>query len=174
MKRELTLRIGNEDVTVYAAREGGAVTVQRGDEQYTFEIVDERIVGAMTGAGGAAATAAAVAIASAMGGSAGSAPAPAQTPAAAAPAPAAAAPAPSSGGTSAAAGGGAVPSPMTGVVEKVIAREGAQVQEGEQIMVLEAMKMYIDVHAPSAGTVSGIQVKTGDNVKEGQTLMTIT
>lgn len=62
---------------------------------------------------------------------------------------------------------------MTGVIDKVLVQDGAAVAEGDTIVVLEAMKMYIDVTSPATGTVSGIAVSTGDSVKEGQTLLTI-
>jgi glutaconyl-CoA/methylmalonyl-CoA decarboxylase subunit gamma len=162
MKRELTLKINDQDVTVTATREGQAITVERGEERYTVEVVAETIVGAPA----IAPPAAAPARPSAGGAPAGRAPA---GKAPASPAPAAQA----SGGGGAAGGPGAVPAPMTGVIDKVLVQDGAAVGEGDTVVVLEAMKMYIDVTAPVAGTVSGIAVSSGDSVKEGQTLLTI-
>jgi oxaloacetate decarboxylase alpha subunit len=62
---------------------------------------------------------------------------------------------------------------MTGVIDQVLVQEGASVAEGDTIIVLEAMKMYSDVMASASGTVSGISVKPGDSVKEGQQLLSI-
>ncbi|MFA7566963.1 MAG: biotin/lipoyl-containing protein, partial [Alkalispirochaeta sp.] len=59
------------------------------------------------------------------------------------------------------------------VVDQVLVAEGATVSEGDKVVVLEAMKMYIDVMAFSSGSVTAISVKPGDNVKEGQPLLTI-
>ncbi len=86
----------------------------------------------------------------------------------AAPAPVAVAPAPSGGGA-----GTAVPSPMPGNVFKVVASVGQAVNEGDVILVLEAMKMEIDVTAPCSGTVKSMPVAVGAAVATGDTLATI-
>ncbi|MEQ8790445.1 MAG: biotin/lipoyl-containing protein [Pirellulaceae bacterium] len=62
---------------------------------------------------------------------------------------------------------------MPGVVLKVLANEGATVSEGESILVLEAMKMEVQVSSPVAGTVQEIAVAVGDQVASGQTLASI-
>jgi biotin carboxyl carrier protein len=147
MKRELTLQFGQQEITVTAHREGNAIVVSRGEDTFTVTITGEKIIGST------------VAVA----------------PAAAAPAPSRPAVAPSSAAAPAtpAGGPGVVPSPMTGVVDKILVQDGTVVAEGEKVLILEAMKMYIDVTAPASGTVSGIAVKSGDSIKEGQALMTI-
>ena len=97
------------------------------------------------------------------------APAPAPAPVAApAPAPVAApaptpAPAPAAGGVS-------VVSPMPGTVLDVKAPVGTQVAAGQCVIMLEAMKMEVEVVAPQAGTVSAINVKKGDAVSTDQVL----
>ena len=87
--------------------------------------------------------------------------------AAATPAPAPATPAPDTGG------GNEVPSPLAGKVVSIGVQVGQKVNEGDELMVLEAMKMNTHVYAPGAGTVTGILVQPGDNVEEGQSLATL-
>ena len=57
-----------------------------------------------------------------------------------------------------------------GKVWKIEKAVGDTVEEGENIMILEAMKMEIPVVSPKAGTVSGISVAEGDPVASGQTV----
>jgi biotin carboxyl carrier protein len=71
------------------------------------------------------------------------------------------------------AGEGQVPAPMTGVIKEVRASQGDSVDEGEPIMMMEAMKMDIEIRALSSGSVSEIYVQVGDSVKEGQPLAKI-
>ena len=66
-----------------------------------------------------------------------------------------------------------VHSPLAGKVVSIGVGGGQQVEEGDELMVLEAMKMNTHVYAPQSGTVERIQVQAGDNVEEGQSLMTI-
>lgn len=94
----------------------------------------------------------------------------ATTPVAAAAAPVTTAPA---APVAAAGGGTAVNSPMPGNVFKVICSVGQQVSEGDVLLVLEAMKMEIDVNAPCAGTVQGISASVGSAVNTGDVLVTI-
>ncbi len=78
----------------------------------------------------------------------------------------AAAPAPSGGGTP-------VLSPMPGNVFKLVCSAGQQVNEGDVLLVLEAMKMEIEVNAPSSGVVQGISTSVGSAVNTGDVLLTI-
>jgi biotin carboxyl carrier protein len=80
-------------------------------------------------------------------------------------APAAKAPAP------VAAGDGVVPSPLAAVVVSVDVAAGAEVEEGQKLLTLEAMKMNTFVNAPQAGKVEEILVHAGDAVEEGQGLV---
>ena len=63
---------------------------------------------------------------------------------------------------------------VTGTVWKIVTTVGAAVEEDQELMILESMKMEIPAGAPEAGTVSQILVKEGDAVKEGQDLVVIT
>lgn len=73
-------------------------------------------------------------------------------------------------------GGGGTPvnSPMPGNVFKVVCSEGQAVSEGDLLLVLEAMKMEIEVAAPSSGTVGSIAVAVGAAVNTGDVLVTLT
>jgi biotin carboxyl carrier protein len=93
--------------------------------------------------------------------------APAAAPAAPAPVPAPAAEA------AAAAGAGDKVAPLGGVIAEVSVKEGDKVKVGDQVAVIEAMKMKTVVAADHDGTVRNIRVKVGDAVDAGQVLMTI-
>ncbi len=57
---------------------------------------------------------------------------------------------------------------LPGNVWKLVANPGQSVQEGDVIMILESMKMEIDVVAPKGGVIKSINVATNDKVVEGQ------
>lgn len=81
----------------------------------------------------------------------------------------------SSSGSSKPAGGGAgaVKSPLPGIIIDVLVNVGDQVEKGQTVVMLEAMKMENAINAPAAGKVSAISVNKGDSVLEGVTLVTI-
>ena len=60
-----------------------------------------------------------------------------------------------------------------GNVWKIVKSVGDSVNEGEQIMILEAMKMEIDIVAEKAGVIKSIDVNTNDAVVDGQLLATM-
>jgi len=70
-------------------------------------------------------------------------------------------------------GGGSnvIEAPMPGNIFKVLVAEGDEIEVGQTVMVLEAMKMENDVTASSAGTVKEILVKKGDSVEADQVLL---
>ena len=61
-----------------------------------------------------------------------------------------------------------VESEVTGNVWKIEVEAGAQVQEGDVLLILESMKMEIPVEAPKAGTVAELLVAPEDSVAEDQ------
>jgi pyruvate carboxylase subunit B len=77
----------------------------------------------------------------------------------------------------AAAAGGAgsveVHSQTPGNVWKIVANVGDTLKEGDPIMILEAMKMEIDIPAPKDGVLKSINVNTNDAVQDGQLLATM-
>ena len=94
-------------------------------------------------------------------------PASAAAPAAAAPSPAPAAPAAPAGA------GNAVKAPLPGTVTDIKVQVGQQVNVGDTVVVLEAMKMANNIESDYAGQVTSIVVKQGDTVMEGAVLLTI-
>jgi oxaloacetate decarboxylase alpha subunit len=58
-------------------------------------------------------------------------------------------------------------------VVKILVKPGDTVDAGQQVLMLEAMKMETAVSAPSAGAVTEIAVKVGDQVAVGDTLLAI-
>ncbi len=66
-----------------------------------------------------------------------------------------------------------VKSQMPGVVLKVLVESGASVRSGDSLLVLEAMKMEVQVAAPSDGTVQQIHVGQGEHVTTGQVLASL-
>ena len=57
-----------------------------------------------------------------------------------------------------------VKAPMPGKIIDVLAREGAYIQRGEPIVILEAMKMQNEIQSPVNGTITKIAVKPNVNV----------
>ena len=105
------------------------------------------------------------------------APAPAPAPAAApapAPAPAPTAePAPAAAPVAVAAGETPVNSPMPGSIFRIECTVGQKVKAGDVLIVLEAMKMEIEVSAPADGTVKAIAVSNGQTVNTDDLLVTL-
>jgi len=66
-----------------------------------------------------------------------------------------------------------VPAVVNGAVWKILVKVGDKVEKDQQIMILEAMKMEIDINAPAAGTITNILVSPNAAVEEGQTLAII-
>jgi acetyl-CoA/propionyl-CoA carboxylase biotin carboxyl carrier protein len=71
------------------------------------------------------------------------------------------------------AGAAALTAPMQGTVVKVAAQNGDTVQEGDVIVVVEAMKMEQPLQAHRSGTVSGLEVEVGATITAGTTICTI-
>jgi acetyl-CoA/propionyl-CoA carboxylase biotin carboxyl carrier protein len=76
-----------------------------------------------------------------------------------------------SGGSSAS--GDSLASPMQGTIVKVAVENGATVEAGDLVVVLEAMKMEQPITAHKAGTVSGLSAEVGAAVTSGAVLCTI-
>jgi pyruvate carboxylase subunit B len=62
---------------------------------------------------------------------------------------------------------------LPGAVLKINVAEGDSIEEGDVLLVLEAMKMETEIKSPKAGTVASIDVSVGDQVKNGQVMVTL-
>ncbi|AKT52412.1 acetyl/propionyl/methylcrotonyl-CoA carboxylase subunit alpha [Arsenicicoccus sp. oral taxon 190] len=72
-----------------------------------------------------------------------------------------------------AASGDSLTAPMQGTIVKIAVEEGQEVQAGELVLVLEAMKMEQPINAHKAGTVASISAAVGETVSNGAVLMEI-
>jgi biotin carboxyl carrier protein len=63
--------------------------------------------------------------------------------------------------------------PMPGKVVRVLVEEGAQVEAGDGILVVEAMKMQNEMKSPGTGTVTALHVAAGATVNAGDVLAVI-
>jgi acetyl/propionyl-CoA carboxylase alpha subunit len=69
--------------------------------------------------------------------------------------------------------GGSLTAPMPASVLRVGVAVGDQVAAGEVLLVLEAMKVQIQIRTPTDGTVAAIHIRDGDAVVAGQTLVEV-
>jgi acetyl-CoA/propionyl-CoA carboxylase biotin carboxyl carrier protein len=79
----------------------------------------------------------------------------------------------SAGGAAGSAGTGTIAAPMQGTVVQVLVSVGDEVDAGQAVLVLEAMKMENHLHTELAGTVKEIRVQPGDTVGTGDVLVVI-
>lgn len=96
--------------------------------------------------------------------------APKSTPAAA---PSVAAPAAAPAAAPVAGNGTSVKSPLPGTITAVNVKVGDKVNNGDTVVVLEAMKMQNNIEAETTGTITSVAVSAGDSVMEGSVLVTI-
>lgn len=67
--------------------------------------------------------------------------------------------------------GAKIVAPMSGVILKVLVSPGQQINAGDKVVILEAMKMENEIMSEKSGVVKNILVKEGDNVDTGQVLI---
>ncbi|TQK52260.1 biotin carboxyl carrier protein /biotin carboxylase [Streptomyces sp. SLBN-118] len=72
-----------------------------------------------------------------------------------------------------AASGDTLASPMQGTIVKIAVEEGQEVQEGDLVVVLEAMKMEQPLNAHRSGTIKGLSAEVGASVSSGATICEI-
>ncbi len=66
-----------------------------------------------------------------------------------------------------------VRAPLAGKIWKVLVEVGANVDEDDELLVIEALKMENTVYSPAKGTVKEILVKKDDSVEDDQLIMVI-
>ena len=159
--RRYTLNISGKDYVVDVQEtDFDQFEVQVGGQSYSVSLTEDQSVGGVSAAPAAAPVAAA--------------PAPAASALkAAAPAPAAAAPKAAAPKKPAGGGGkGALKAPMPGVILEVNVKAGDKVTRGQQVAVLDAMKMHNVIGAPHDGTIAEVCVAAGQNVGHGDVIVT--
>lgn len=62
---------------------------------------------------------------------------------------------------------------MAGVVVEILVAPGAEVAEGQDVVILESMKMQLPVAANAAGKVLEVKVSAGDFINEGEAILTL-
>lgn len=66
-----------------------------------------------------------------------------------------------------------IKAPLPGLILEINVEVGDEVEAGQEVLILEAMKMENDVQSNEAGVVKEIKVKEGDSVEEGAVLITL-
>ncbi|MDB4901669.1 MAG: gcdC [Mucilaginibacter sp.] len=64
-----------------------------------------------------------------------------------------------------------IKAPMPGMVLKIFVNEGMEIKKGDNLFILEAMKMENIIKAPADVIVKMVKIKSGDKVEKGQVLM---
>jgi acetyl-CoA/propionyl-CoA carboxylase biotin carboxyl carrier protein len=77
------------------------------------------------------------------------------------------------GGGGGGGGGDTLPSPLQGNVWKVLVEQGATVEEGTLVCIIEAMKMENEIFAHKAGTIAELPISEGGSVTAGDTIAVI-
>ena len=70
-------------------------------------------------------------------------------------------------------GGNTISAPMPGLVKKLSANAGAEVSEGDPLIVLEAMKMEHTLTSPRDGIIAEVNVAEGEQVEDGDLLIAL-
>ena len=70
-------------------------------------------------------------------------------------------------------GGTTVEAPMQGLVLSVLVSQGEKVKAGQELVIIEAMKMENPIVAPIDGTVESVNVSKGDIVETGNPIVTL-
>lgn len=66
---------------------------------------------------------------------------------------------------------GAVKAPLPGNIFKVLVKEGDEVKAGDNLLIMEAMKMENDIKAEKSGVIASVKVSEGDAVLQGAILV---
>ncbi len=66
-----------------------------------------------------------------------------------------------------------ISSPMPGLIVVVPVKEGQKIEKGDQVVILESMKMENELRSPRDGTVTHVYVSKGQSVEKNQILVTV-
>lgn len=64
-----------------------------------------------------------------------------------------------------------IPAPMTGTVKEILVAPGERVAVGQELLIVESMKMEIPVESPAAGAVAEVLVTAPQRIEEGDLLL---
>ena len=64
-----------------------------------------------------------------------------------------------------------IPAPMTGTVLEVLIEAGARVTAGQELLVIESMKMEIPLESPAAGVIVEVLVAPQQRIEEGEPVL---
>ncbi len=64
-----------------------------------------------------------------------------------------------------------IPAPMTGTVLEVLIEAGARVTAGQELLVIESMKMEIPLESPSSGVIADVLVAPQQRIEEGDLVL---
>jgi oxaloacetate decarboxylase alpha subunit len=78
-----------------------------------------------------------------------------------------------SNGSSVTSPGQSLDAPLAGNIYKVLVSQGQQVEVGEVVIIMEAMKMETEIRAVTAGEIVAVNIKEGDSVAVGEALLTL-
>ena len=68
---------------------------------------------------------------------------------------------------------GSITSPMPGVIVDILVKEGDFIQEGDTILIQEAMKMQMKIRSASSGNITKLHTAIGDQVNKGVLLVSL-
>ncbi|WP_022666701.1 acetyl-CoA carboxylase biotin carboxyl carrier protein subunit [Desulfospira joergensenii] len=66
-----------------------------------------------------------------------------------------------------------ITAPVPGKIVRLDIEAGTTLEEGDEILVIETMKMETPVYAPCSGKVKALNAKAGDEVDEGDLIATV-
>ncbi|AZQ85164.1 oxaloacetate decarboxylase subunit alpha [Colwellia sp. Arc7-635] len=78
-----------------------------------------------------------------------------------------------SAATASSSGGEPLKAPLAGNIFKVLVNEGDEVEEGEVVIIMEAMKMETEIRATKSGEISVVHTREGDSVTVGDILLSL-
>ena len=146
MKRTIRFQLDGNTYQVEVERNGDQLTVSREGERYTLSLLEGPAAPSMSSQPARQTTAPSAV------------PRPTPSPAAA---------------QSGAGKAGMLYAPMTGLVKEVKVAVGSSVSKGEVVLVMEAMKMDVEVSAPATGVVAEVNVSAGQSVEAQAPLLMI-
>ncbi len=64
-----------------------------------------------------------------------------------------------------------IKSPMSGVISKILVKNGDEIKKGDTVVVISAMKMENEIKSPKDGVIKSINIKLNEQITSGQLLI---